>query len=485
MQKQLEERLLQSNIREVDYTMNTYQTDVAIIGFGKAGKTLAGALAKKEKTVIVIEKSPKMYGGTCINVGCLPTKSLTNSAELISRLTEFGIERTHKLNNQYYQQALRYKDDMVSKLNQKNYHKIADLDNVTVLDGFAVFEDEHTLSVDTGEEKIQVKAEKIIINTGSIANIPDIDGISDNSRVYTSESILDLEQLPQRLAIIGSGYIGLEYASYFNGFGSAVTIFEANDTFLSREDEDVAQSVLERMKETGIQFEFESSTSQIKETASGVTVVYSQNEEAHEAEFDAVLLATGRKPNTDHLRTEKVGVTMGEKGEIKVNGNLQTTVEHIWAVGDVKGGPQFTYISLDDYRIVLPQLLGEAPGYSSNSRPAFPNATFIDPPLASVGMNEKEAKKADAAYEVAKMPTANVPKAQVLRETAGFMKVLVDPNTKFILGATLFSAESHEMINLLALAINEKIPYTTLRDTIYTHPIMTEALNDLLGMIEE
>ncbi|MFL2104840.1 dihydrolipoyl dehydrogenase family protein [Desemzia sp. FAM 23991] len=465
--------------------MNNYQTDVAIIGFGKAGKTLAGALAKKGKTAIVIEKSPKMYGGTCINVGCLPTKSLTNSAKTISQLTEFGIERTPELNNQYYQKALHYKDDMVSKLNQKNYHKIADLDNVTVLDGFAAFKDEHTLSVDTGEEIVQVTAENIIINTGSVANIPDIDGISGNSRVYTSESILDLEQLPQRLAIIGSGYIGLEYASYFNGFGSAVTIFEAKDTFLGREDEDVAQSVLERMKETGIQFEFEAATSQIKETASGVTVAYSQNEGENEAKFDAVLLATGRKPNTEHLGTEKAGVALGEKGEVKVNANLQTTIEHIWAVGDVKGGPQFTYISLDDYRIVLPQLLGEAAEYSLDSRPVFPNATFIDPPLASVGMNEKAAKKAGLAYEVAKMPTANVPKAQVLRETAGFMKVLVDSETKSIIGATLFSAESHEMINLLALAINEKIPYTTLRDTIYTHPIMTEALNDLLGMIED
>lgn len=465
--------------------MNNYQTDVAIIGFGKAGKTLAGALAKQGKTVIVIEKSPKMYGGTCINVGCLPTKSLTNSAKTISQLTELGIERTPELNNQYYQKALRYKDDMVSKLNQKNYHKIADLDNVTVLDGFATFKDEHTLSVDTGAETVRVNAEKIIINTGSIANIPDIDGISGNSRVYTSESILELEHLPQRLAIIGSGYIGLEYASYFNGFGSAVTIFEAKDTFLGREDEDVAQSVLERMKETGIQFEFEAATAQIKETTSGVTVAYNQNEVEKEAEFDAVLLATGRKPNTAHLDAEKAGVAIGEKGEINVNANLQTNVEHIWAVGDVKGGPQFTYISLDDYRIVLPQLLGETSDYSLDSRPEFPTATFIDPPLASVGTSEKTAKKAGVNYRVAKMPTANVPKAQVLRETAGLMKVLANPETKLILGATLFSAESHEMINLLALAINENIPYTTLKDTIYTHPTMTEALNDLLGMIEE
>lgn len=465
--------------------MNNYQTDVAIIGFGKAGKTLAGALAKQGKTVIVIEKSPKMYGGTCINVGCLPTKSLTNSAKTISQLTELGIERTPELNNQYYQKALRYKDDMVSKLNQKNYHKIADLDNVTVLDGFATFKDEHTLSVDTGAETVRVNAEKIIINTGSIANIPDIDGISGNSRVYTSESILELEHLPQRLAIIGSGYIGLEYASYFNGFGSAVTIFEAKDTFLGREDEDVAQSVLERMKETGIQFEFEAATAQIKETTSGVTVAYNQNEVEKEAEFDAVLLATGRKPNTAHLDAEKAGVAIGEKGEINVNANLQTNVEHIWAVGDVKGGPQFTYISLDDYRIVLPQLFGETSDYSLDSRPEFPTATFIDPPLASVGMSEKTAKKAGVNYRVAKMPTANVPKAQVLRETAGLMKVLVDPEIKLILGATLFSAESHEIINLLALAINENIPYTTLKDTIYTHPTMTEALNDLLGTIEE
>lgn len=464
--------------------MNHYKTDVAVIGFGKAGKTLAGDLAKNGKNVIVIEKSPKMYGGTCINVGCLPTKSLAHSSKLIAQLSDFGIERTPELNNRYYQKALAYKDEMVSKLNQKNYHNIADLENVTVLDGFATFDDAHTLSVETNEGTVQVEAEKIIINTGSVANIPPIDGIENNDRVYTSESILDLDTLPQRLGIIGSGYIGLEYAAYFNGFGSDVTVYEAKDTFLGREDEDDAQAVLDRMQETGIIFEFEAQTAQIKETDTGVSVTYTQNGTEKEAEFDAILLATGRKPNTAKLGAEKAGVELGEKGEVKVNEQLQTNVEHIWAVGDVNGGPQFTYISLDDYRIVLPQLLQQEADYTLAERPAFPNATFIDPTLASVGMNEKAAKEAGIPFEVAKTQTAGVPKAQVLRETAGFMKVLVNPETKLIIGATLFSYEAHEMINLLALAINEKIPYTTLRDAIYTHPVMSEALNTLLGQIK-
>lgn len=464
--------------------MNNIQVDVAIIGFGKAGKTLAGDLAKNGKKVIVIEKSPKMYGGTCINVGCLPTKSLAHSSKIISQLSDFGIERTPELNSQYYKKAVDYKNEMVSKLNKKNYHSIADLDTVTVLDGFASFEEERTLSVATENGTVQVTAENIVINTGSITNIPSIDGAENNSRVYTSESILDLDVLPQRLGIIGSGYIGLEYAAYFNGFGSEVTVFEANDTFLGREDAEDAQAVLERMKETGIQFEFEAQTNQIKKTSDAVQISYTQNGTEKEAFFDAILLATGRKPNTAELGAEKAGIALGEKGEVKVNDYLQTNVKNIWAVGDVNGGPQFTYISLDDYRIVLPQLLNQETTYSLKERQAFPNATFLDPTLASVGMNEKAAKKAGIPYQVAKTQTATIPKAQVLRETAGFMKVLVNPETKLIIGATLFSYESHEMINLLAMAINEKIPYTKLRDAIYTHPVMTEALNTLLGQMD-
>ena len=438
--------------------MNKYTTDVAIIGFGKAGKTLAGALAKKGKTVTVIEKSAKMYGGTCINVGCLPTKSLTHSAKIIDQLSEFGIERNPEINNQFFKQAMDYKTELVTKLNKKNYHKIADLDNVTVLDGFAHFKDDHTLLVDTDTETLQVTAANIIIGTGSTAVIPDFENKQNSP-------------------------IGLEFASYFAEFGSEVTVYQFNDSLLPREDKDDAAAILERLEELGVTIEFNAQAKRVQDTDNGVRLTFEQNGEEKSAELNEILVATGRIPNTNKLDIEKAGVALGARGEIKVNKHLQSSVEHIWAVGDVKGGPQFTYISLDDYRIVLPQLLGEESNYNLETRRVYPTATFVDPTFARVGFNEKEATEAGKNYKVAKMPVAAVPKAQVLRETSGFLKILVDPETDLILGASFFSYEAHEMINLIALAINENISYKSLRDGIYTHPTMSESMNDLLEMI--
>lgn len=463
--------------------MTEYTTDVAIIGFGKAGKTLAGALAKQGKTVTVIEKSPKMYGGTCINVGCLPTKSLTHSAKIIDQLSEFGIEQNAEINNQFFKQAMNYKTELVTKLNKKNYHKIADLDNVTVLDGFAHFKDAHTLLVDTDTKTLQVTATNIIVGTGSTAVIPEFENNRASQHIHTSEEILELTDLPQKLGIIGAGPIGLEFASYFAEFGSEVTVYQFDDSFLPREDKDDAKAVLERLKELGVTVEFNAKTKRVQDTDNGVRLTFIQNGEEKTTELSEILIATGRTPNTSKLGVEKAGVKLGERGEIMVNKHLQSSVDHIWAVGDVKGGPQFTYISLDDYRMVLPQLLGEESNYTLENRRVYPTAIFIDPPFARVGFNEKEATEAGKNYKVAKMPTSAVPKAQVLRETSGFLKVLVDSETDFILGASFFSYEAHEMINLIALAINEKLSYKSLRDGIYTHPTMSEALNDLLEMI--
>ena len=463
--------------------MNKYTTDVAIIGFGKAGKTLAGALAKKGKTVTVIEKSAKMYGGTCINVGCLPTKSLTHSAKIIDQLSEFGIERNPEINNQFFKQAMDYKTELVTKLNKKNYHKIADLDNVTVLDGFAHFKDDHTLLVDTDTETLQVTAANIIIGTGSTAVIPDFENKQNSPHIHTSEEILELTNLPKKLGIIGAGPIGLEFASYFAEFGSEVTVYQFNDSLLPREDKDDAAAILERLEELGVTIEFNAQAKRVQDTDNGVRLTFEQNGEEKSAELNEILVATGRIPNTNKLDIEKAGVALGARGEIKVNKHLQSSVEHIWAVGDVKGGPQFTYISLDDYRIVLPQLLGEESNYNLETRRVYPTATFVDPTFARVGFNEKEATEAGKNYKVAKMPVAAVPKAQVLHETSGFLKILVDPETDLILGASFFSYEAHEMINLIALAINENISYKSLRDGIYTHPTMSESMNDLLEMI--
>ena len=462
--------------------MEANKYDVVVIGFGKAGKTLANDLAKAGKKVAVIEKSNQMYGGTCINVGCLPTKSLVHSAKIASHILETESEQSYEKKNELFKKAMANKEKLTAMLREKNYAKLANFETVTIFDGLASFVDGNTVKITSLNEEIFVAGDRFIINTGAKAFIPDIPGVHESKHVHISDGILELENLPKRLAIIGAGYIGLEFAGYFTQFGTQVTIYQNDDSFLPREDAEDAEAIRLVLEKAGVVFAFEANAKKIADTADGVALTIEQKGEWRTEKFDEILIATGRVPNTDNLDADKANVTLGARGEVAVDEKLRTSAPNIWAVGDVKGGPQFTYISLDDYRIVLPQLLEEPSSYTMASRRTVPNSVFIDPPFSRTGMNEKEATAAGIPYRVVKMPAAAVPKAQVLRETEGFLKALINTEDQTIVGATLFCYESHEMINLLTLAINAKIPYTELRDQIYTHPIMSEALNDLLSL---
>lgn len=454
--------------------------DGIIIGFGKGGKTLAADLAKQGKKVAMIEKSEKMYGGTCINVGCIPSKSLVKNSLVASKRSFRDFEERAE----FYKKAIEEKSLLTGMLRKKNYDKLNSLELVTVYHGTASFLDQHHVSVRTEEGTLELEGELIFINTGSLPVLSGIEGAEQPTRVYTSESLMEETLLPQRLAIIGGGYIGLEFAAIYCNFGTEVTVFEYGDHLLPREDEEMAKEIQQVLEDKGIQFQFSSEVKKLDHLESETVLYYSDRTSGEMAEksFDAVLFATGRKPNTEGLHPERAGVELTERGAVKVNDNRRTSAVNIYAMGDVVGGLQFTYISLDDYRVVKSELLKEEDSYTVKDRNHVPYSVFMDPPYSRVGLTEKEARDAGYQVKIGKLPVAAIPKAHVLKETKGLLKVVVDEETHQILGAMLFCAESHEMINVIKLAMDLNLTFEVLRDQIYTHPTMTESFNDLFAL---
>ena len=456
--------------------MNAF--DVIIIGFGKGGKTLAAEFAKRGQKVAIIERSDKMYGGTCINIGCIPTKTLVHQAKMASALKDATFEER----SEFYRNAVSVKESVTSALRNKNYHNLADNPNVTVYTGIGSFVSADVVAVRTATEKIRLTSKQIITNTGAETVIPPIEGVAGNPFVYTSTSIMELADLPRRLVIIGGGYIGLEFASMYASFGSQVTVLESYPELIAREDRDIAASVKETLEKKGIVFRMNAKVQSVNrvEDKAIVTFADSQTSEVFVLEADAVLLATGRRPNTKDLNLEVAGVEVDVRGAIIVDEYLKTTNPNIRAVGDVKGGLQFTYISLDDYRIVREDLFGDKERRTGDRNPVS-YSVFIDPPLSRVGLNEEEARRQNRDIIVKKLPVMAIPRAKTLGETDGLLKAIIDKNTGKILGCVLFAPDSGEVINTVAVAMKTGQDYTFLRDFIFTHPSMSEALNDLFS----
>lgn len=444
-----------------------------IIGFGKAGKTLAGFLAKKGESVALVERSKERYGGTCINVACIPSKSLEYSARLSAAAGGDFAAKAER-----YRAAIAEKRRLTAMLREKNYAKVTGAGAV-VIDGEASFVDAHTLRI-VGAGGVQsVTAERIFINTGALPFVPPIPG-AESAHVYTSETMMELDDLPEKLVIIGGGYIGLEFASYYANFGSAVTVLQDGDTFIPREDPEISARVRQQMESRGIRILTGAKPLRIEDGANGANViVQTADGEKHHA-ANAVLIATGRRPNIAGLNLDAAGVAVTPRGAVAVDEHLRTNVPHIWAMGDVTGGLQFTYISLDDFRIVKDQLAGSSTRTTAN-RGAVPYSVFLDPPLSRVGMTEEEAQRAGFDVRVARLEVAAIPKAQVYKKPAGLLKAVVDAKTGIVLGAHFFCPESQEMINLIKAAIDHGIPASALGSAVYTHPTMTEALNDLFA----
>lgn len=434
-----------------------------IIGFGKGGKTLAKFLAQKGEEVLVIEKSNKMYGGTCINIACLPSKRLIIEAA----------------NGVSYVDAVNGKNEMTAQLREKNYHMLADEKPVTVLDGEAHFIADHEIEVKLSNgKKVQYKGDRIFINTGAVPVMLPIPGLKESKYILDSTQAMDEKKMPKNLTIIGAGYIGLEFASMFAKYGSKVTVLDHNKEFLAREDEDISNAVRKDMEDAGIKFELGADIEKITDETSNAKITYQINEERKTISADRILVATGRKPNTENLGLENTAIETIDRGAIKVDDFLRTTVDNVWAIGDVKGGLQFTYISLDDFRIIKDQLFGTGARMISD-RKVVPYSVFISPALSQVGLNEKQANRLGKEYKLFKLPVTAIPKAKVAKDNRGLFKALVDPKTEKILGATLYGIESYELINMISLAMKAHLSYTVLRDQIYTHPTMSEAFNDL------
>ncbi|HTK05920.1 MAG TPA: FAD-dependent oxidoreductase [Ktedonobacteraceae bacterium] len=460
--------------------MHKQQVDALVIGFGKGGKTLAGFMAQKGWEVAVIEKSKQMYGGTCINIACIPSKSLSHSAEQAAR-RHFA---TFLEKQDVYQNAVEDKEQLVTFLRGANYAKLNQNPHVSVIDGMATFLSPNEVRVDLdGSDQMIIEAKHIFINTGTLPHLPPIAGLTESEHVYTSTSMMNLSQLPEELVIIGSGHIGLEFAAMYAAFGSHVTVLHRGNLFLPDHDRDIADAVKTTIEKQGIQFHLQANVLQIADRDERASITYvDQTQTRRTLTADAVLIATGRVPNTQSLDLAQAGVEVDEYGFIKVDEFLRTTAPNIWALGDINGGPQFTYISLDDFRIIRDQLFGDGQR-SQLSRRNVPSSLFIYPTLSWAGLSETEARHQGYEVKVATLPAGAIPRTRQVAHTDGLLKAIVDAKTKRILGCFLFSEDSSEVINLVSIAMNAGLDYRVLRDNIFTHPSMSEGLNDLFTQI--
>jgi hypothetical protein len=455
------------------------QYDAIIIGFGKAGKTLAAELSNRGWQVAVVERSSMMYGGTCPNIACIPTKTLVHEAGIAALLYHDDYPKQANL----YKQAIGRKNRLTSFLRNNNYERLSKRPNVTVYTGEGSFVSANIIKVALPEGDIELQGKEIFINTGSTPIIPAIDGIKESQKVYTSTTLLDLNVLPQHLIIVSGGYIGLEFASMYAEFGSKVTLLEGGNRFMPRNDQDIANSVKEVLEKKGIEIHLNARAQSIHDTNDGVTLTYSDVSDGtpYFVDGDAILIATGRKPMIEGLNLQAAGIGVDAHGAIVVNDQLRTTVPHVWAMGDVKGGPQFTYLSLDDFRIIRDQLFGDKKR-DIGDRDPVPYAVFIDPPLAHIGLTEEEALKRGYSFKVSRLPATSVVRSRTLKQTDGMLKAIVNDHSGKIMGCTLFCAEAPEIINIVAMAMKTGQHYTFLRDFIFTHPSMSEGLNELFDI---
>lgn len=445
------------------------QTDVLVLGWGKGGKTLARSLGRSGRRVVLVERDEAMVGGTCINVACVPTKALVHQAEQ---------RRPGDDADAYLARAIASRDGLVERLRESNRQLLATVDAVTLVRGEARFVGERTVRVTGGDEALTIRAEHVVVGTGTLPQRPGIPG-DDGPRTHDSTSIQALERVPARLAIVGGGAIALEFASMFARFGSEVTIVARGPAILPDEDDDVRGSVETALTDAGVRILTGATTERIDDDGVAATVVTS----ARAVPADAVLLATGRSPATAELDLAAGGIDVDERGFVLVDERLRASAERVWAVGDVNGGQQLTPISLDDHRIVASQLTG-AGGRSRDDRVAVPTTIFTTPPLARVGLSEREARERGIAVRVGAKPVAQIaamPRPKAVGEVHGLVKLVVDAETDLVLGAALHCIDAQEVVNLVALAMRAGVTASDLRDGIWTHPSSTEALNEVLA----
>ncbi len=456
--------------------IETYQ--VIVLGGGKGGKTLAIELGQNGVKTALIERSAEMIGGSCINVACIPTKTLIASAraaQAARRAGDFGI-RTADVAVDW--PAVRSRaEGVVSAMRAMNHKNFASAPALDFLLGTGRFVGPKVIEVrDSKGDVRQLTAENIFINTGTRPAQPSIPGLAE-AGALNSESIQRLDELPEHLVVLGGSYVALEFAQMFRFFGSKVTVLERAPQLIKREDPDVAETLAKFLSEEGIDIRLDCGIERVEKDGQGVSVVFTSGGKPARVSGSHLLVALGRSPNTEDLNLAAAGVETDKRGFIKVNERLETTASGIWALGDVNGGPQFTHASLDDYRIVKANVFGE--GKRTTVDRLVPFTLFTDPELARVGLTEKEARQKGLDVFVAKLPVAAIPRAKTMSETRGFIKVVIDVKTNQILGCAILSIEAGEMLGTVQTAMIAGLPFTALRDAVLSHPTMVEGFNNL------
>jgi pyruvate/2-oxoglutarate dehydrogenase complex dihydrolipoamide dehydrogenase (E3) component len=457
------------------------QYDAIVIGSGQSGGPLSTALANAGWKTAIIER--EHVGGTCINEGCTPTKTMVASARvayLARRAADYGVQ-TGPISIDM-QVVRKRKRDIVESFRGGSERRIKATEGVDLLMGEASFTGPRTLEVRlTSGEARQLVANTIFINTGECPAKPQLEGL-DTVPTLDSTTIMELDSVPEHLLVLGGGYVGLEFGQMFRRFGSAVTIVQRGLHVLAREDVDVAEAVENILREDGIELLLHTAAKRVQQRPDGhiqLTVQAPDGERTLTGSH--LLLAAGRAPNTSELNLQVAGVQTDQRGYIQVNDKLETNVPGIYALGDVKGGPAFTHISYDDYRIIRTNLIEK--GNVSIKGRMVPYTVFIDPQLGRVGLTEMEAKQQGWNIKIAKMPMSYVARALEVDESRGMMKVIVDAGTKQILGCAILGIEGGEIMSMLSIAMMGNVPYPVLQEAIFAHPTLAESLNNLFGTI--
>jgi pyruvate/2-oxoglutarate dehydrogenase complex dihydrolipoamide dehydrogenase (E3) component len=455
--------------------------DALIIGSGQAGTPLSTALAEAGMRTALVER--EHVGGTCVNDGCTPTKTMVASgrvAYLARRAADYGV-RTGPISIDLGKVRER-KRNIVDSFRNGSQAKIEKAANLELIFGNAKFTGPKTVEVGLNDGASRIlAAEHIFINAGTRPSRPNLDGL-EGVPFLDNASLMELDTVPEHLLILGGGYIGLEFGQLFRRFGSRVTIVQSGSQLLDREDPDVAEEVLKIFKQDGIEVLLSAKTVRVGRSEGGIGLVIQDERGSRTLSGSHLLVATGRTPNSDTLNLAAAGIQIDDHGFIKVDDRLETTASEVYALGDIKGGPAFTHISYDDFRIIRANLLQEK--NASTSHRLVPYTVFIDPQLGRVGMSETEARAKKQNIRVAKLPMSAVARAIEVDETRGFIKVLVDAETKRIVGAAVLGIEGGEIMSAIEIAMMGRLPYTALRDGIFAHPTLAESLNNLFTAMD-
>jgi len=448
--------------------------DAIVIGTGQAGPALAGELAGSGKQVAVVERH--LFGGTCVNVGCIPTKTLVataRAAHVARRAEDFGVVIDGGITVDMRRVKAR-KDAIVRKSNQGVESWLKGLDNCTVYEGHARFDGPHHIRV--GEQELE--AERIFINVGARAYVPPLPGL-DRVDYLTNSGMMNVDVLPEHLVIIGGGYIGLEFAQMYRRFGSRVTLVEMGDRLIRRESEDVSATVQEILEADGVEVRLNAECVSLDKRGNTIIAAVSCDQGAPEVEGSHLLLAVGRRPNTDDLGLDAAGVDVDDRGRISVNDTLATNVPGVWALGECNGRGAFTHTAYNDYAIVAANLLRGEHRRVTDRIDCY--GLYIDPPLGRVGMTERQVRESGRPAFIATRPMARVGRAVEKSETQGFMKVLVDAQTEQILGAAILGVGGDEVVHSILDVMYAKAPYTVIQRAVHIHPTVSELIPTMLA----